>query len=415
MTVSKRSVVAVRYGLSTLVALSMALFAMSVPARYGELAETGRQAAPRVGNDLLRRALSQDVYAIAALSLEVLFVLSLALAAAAVLWRNRSDWRPLFFAAAFVTYAVWVTPTLDALTLPSVFRIVSDLTQAAGLIMAIHFFMLFPDGRFVPGWARLNALFWSVYCLAWGFFPGMPLTLKNPFEASFGAFLTLMLLGWALGLVAQTIRYRRASPRQRAQTKWVLLVVAGACVAYACVYLPDVFLPASGGMRLLYDLFSVPLFWLLAVPMPIAFVIAMLRYSLFDVDLIINRTLVYTTLTATLVLVYISVVVLLQTVFRTGLGNDSQLVVVASTLAVAALFNPLRARIQSFIDRRFYRRKYDAVKTLERFSAKLRDGTDLDSLGGDLVAVLTETVQPEWVGLWIRPSGGGPGARGGPG
>ncbi len=397
--------VAVRFGWGALVGLSLALFILSVPARYGELAKVGRRVSAQLGpgDDLLSYFLAQRAYALTVLSLEVVFVLALTLASAGMAWRNWSDWRPLFFSAALVTYSVCVTPTLDALALPPVLQPLADLTQAAGLLMAIHFFLLFPDGRFVPDWTRLNALGWAVYCLAWGFSPGMPLSLIDPFEASFGAFLILMVLGWTVGLIAQAVRYRRVGSRQRTQTKWVLLVIAGACAGYASVYLPGVFLSASGQARLLYDLFNVPVFWLLALPIPVALIIAMLRYRLFDVNLLINRTLVYGTLTATLILVYIGSVVLLQTMFRAMIGSESQLAVVASTLAIASLFNPLRRRIQDFVDRRFYRSKYDAAKTLEAFSAKLRDETDLDALNAELVGVVRETMQPAHVSLWLRP------------
>ncbi len=139
------------------------------------------------------------------------------------------------------------------------------------------------------------------------------------------------------------------------------------------------------------------------VGLPVAVGIAILRYHLYNIDLIINRTLVYGSLTAVLAGIYFSSIVLLQVLFRALTGEGSQLVVVASTLAIAALFNPLRRRIQGFIDRSFYRRKYDAVKTLEAFSAKLRDETDLDALSDDLVGVVRETMQPSHVSLWLRP------------
>ena len=144
--------------------------------------------------------------------------------------------------------------------------------------------------------------------------------------------------------------------------------------------------------------FAVPL-----AGLPVAAGIAILKYHLYDIDLVINRTLVYGSLTVTLVALYFGGIVVLQSAFVALTGEQSTLAVVASTLLIAALFNPLKRRIQSFIDRRFYRRKYDARKTLESFSMKLREETDLEALSEELLGVVSGTVQPAHASLWLRP------------
>jgi hypothetical protein len=162
-----------------------------------------------------------------------------------------------------------------------------------------------------------------------------------------------------------------------------------------------VFTPVNPFYYIYDDILYVGAFALLVVP--VFTYIAILRYRLYDIDRIINRTLVYGSLTATLVVLYFGGIVVLQRIFVLLTGQQSTLAVVASTLLIAALFNPLRRRIQSFIDRRFYRRKYDARKTLEAFSTKLKNETDLEALNNDLVGVVRETMQPAHVSLWLRP------------
>jgi hypothetical protein len=195
------------------------------------------------------------------------------------------------------------------------------------------------------------------------------------------------------------LRLLRTSGIEHQQIKWpafIAVMAAGGSILY------DTAISEAIGLRWLEWAGYVGLIAAL-VCFPISIGIAIVRYRLYEIDTLINRTLVYALLTAILAAVYFGAVVLLQRVFVALTGQQSTLAVVASTLVIAALFNPLRRRIQSFVDRRFYRRKYDARKTLEAFSAKLKNETDLESLNNDLVGVVRETMQPAHVSLWLRP------------
>jgi hypothetical protein len=274
--------------------------------------------------------------------------------------------------------------------------------------------LLFPDGRLPT--RRWRPVVWvaaiaiAVVTFAHAFGPG-PLrnsdfpSVANPFgiEAlagvrdllEFSAFL-LMFATILASAVSLVVRFRRARTLERQQIKWF---------AFAGAFLAAIFL---AGPTFLWSP-AVPgwiwttAFFLAIAGMPASAGIAILRHRLYDIDAIINRTLVYGSVTATLAALYFGGIVLLQRIFVILTGEQSTLAVVASTLLIAALFNPLRRRIQVFIDRRFYRSRYDARKTLEAFSAKLRDETDLDTLADDLVGVVSQTMQPAHVSLWLRP------------
>ena len=204
----------------------------------------------------------------------------------------------------------------------------------------------------------------------------------------FGVLTGLLIFSIVGAGASVVVRFRRSRGVERQQMKWFVYAVALMLLVPTEGFLPGIFGSVALGAVL--------------IGLPTAIGIAVLRHRLYEIDLIINRTLVYGTLTATLVALYLGGIILLQRVFVTLTGEKSTLAVVASTLVIAALFNPLRRRIQSFIDRRFYRRKYDARKTLEAFSARLRDETDLETLDAHLLGVVAETMQPAHVSLWLR-------------
>jgi hypothetical protein len=289
---------------------------------------------------------------------------------------------------------------------------------AVGLL-GTYLILLFPDGKLPSGrWRPLAWLSGTVIVLYFivGILAPGPLSdlrnVSNPFgleshpwmadaRDAVGLLLPLCMLASALSLV---LRYRRSGREVREQIKWiafaasVLAVTVSVAVTYG-TFTSD----AIGGAGLSWGNILEDMITLSFAGVPIAVGFAVLKYRLYDIDVVINRTLVYGPLTATLVLFYVGGVVFLQYTFRLITGQGSQMAIVASTLAIAALFNPLRRRVQAFVDRRFYRRKYDAAKTLEAFSAKLRDETDLDMLNDELVGVVRDTMQPAHVSLWLRP------------
>jgi hypothetical protein len=266
--------------------------------------------------------------------------------------------------------------------------------------------LLVPSWRFVPSWTRWLAIGWTLLTLAWLLFPDVPFNPSDPYSMASGW--RLVIAAWYLvGVCAQIYRYARASgPVERQQTKQVVYGITVAVLGWtAYMQAPDILpvLERPGMTRVLYQLVGGPIFACALLLIPLSLMVAILRYRLFDIDVVVNRTLVYGSLTAVLALVYLDSVVLLQGTFLALTGQESQLAVVASTLMIAALFNPLRHRVQALVDRRFYRRKYDAAKTLQEFSTRLSHETNLDRVGDELVVVVRETMQPVHVSLWLRP------------
>src|SRR5215217_1187007 len=319
---------------------------------------------------------------------------------------------------AYATYVMVTRGQPDALAVVGAWT--ANCYWFVMLALALFYLpMLFPDGRLLSRrWlpvAVVAGIAASGFVLPRAFMDTLPLNeapgyeIDNPIGIEgvgsvenlpiFGVLLNGLLVIAFVGVAASVVvRFRRSRGVERLQLKWfvyVTVVLVGGSILASVI-------GVATGLRWL-EQFSFVLSMLALVCLPIAVGIAILRYRLYDIDLLINRTLVYAPLTAMLVLVYLGGVVSLQYAFRVLTGQGSQIAVVASTLAIAALFNPLRRRVQAFVDRRFYRRKYDAAKTLEAFSARLRNETDLDALCDDLTSLVRETMQPEHVSLWLHP------------
>jgi hypothetical protein len=272
-----------------------------------------------------------------------------------------------------------------------------NLLEYVGQMAFNVFFFTFPDGRFVPRWTRWLAVMWAVLFVPNVFLGGSSLDLLD----------SPLFIGYVGTLVfAQVYRYANVTnPAQRQQTKWVVFGFAAAIGGFVgTVVLGDV-VPGVRQYEALADIISGVLIYAFILLIPISISVAVLRSRLYDIDVVINRTLVYTILTTVLGLLYFGSIALLQAVLLALTGRGAQLAVVASTLLIAALFNPIRHRTQSLVDRRFYRGKYDAEQVLAAFSGRLRDETDLDRLSEDLLGVVRETVQPEQVSLWLKPRG----------
>jgi hypothetical protein len=298
-------------------------------------------------------------------------------------------------AQSYGAYGLVVEP--GSLAAPKTISHVMQLGGQVALTLAPLLMLLFPTGR-LPS-RRWRPLAWTS-TTAGAVLLFLVLLFDDPDQVGgvistvTVAVVSVIFTALLLSALSIVIRYRRASGAERQQLKWFALaaVLIGAVTAGHLLFL-DLLLPEA--FLNLLDATTITFLY-------VAVGLAILRYRLYDIDIIINRTLVYGSLTATLVLFYFGSVVGLQYILRTLTGQESQLAIVVSTLAIAALFNPLHRRIQASIDRLFYRRKYDAAKTLEEFSAKLRDETDLEALNSDLLRVVQNTMQPEHITLWLR-------------
>ena len=394
--------------------LLLANFVASIPAYYQLLqtictlpdpsnCATG-QLTPDTVQALANLPLSLSSYAAYFVTLEVVISLLPWGVGLLIFWRKSDEWMGLFVSLLLVIFGG--TGTVNTLLglwagtqPPPLLSTLFNLISGVEWIGLGAFLLTFPTGRFVPRWSWLVLLFWIISFL-WNSPP--------PFLAQFQvlqvlvpAVVTLLVFGGTLFIMVH--RYVRVFDGvQRQQAKWfVYAAVISLCLLFIGTGLPGS-VPADSPSQLLFPiiiLLSSTLFYL-------GLGFAILRFRLWDIDILINRTLVYLMLTISLALSYFGLVIGLGALVRlfTGQLAQSPVVIVVSTLAIAALFQPLRRRIQAIIDRRFYRRKYNAAKTLEAFSVTLRTETDLERLSEQLVAVVEETMQPTHVSIWLRPT-----------
>ena len=328
-----------------------------------------------------------------------LFALVWVVPGAIIFWRRSDEPMALFCAFMLVLFVGASTMFAESLARLSLgWSVVNNCLYFLGQVFFYLFFYLFPTGRFVPRWTRWVALF-AVGYVVWQFIFGSPGQISSPLDALvfFGLLLTAM--------VVQVYRYRRAStPSQRQQTKWVVFGFSLFIVSFlSSISAAHFLIPTGHPSSVVVTLVGSAFLSMISLLIPCSIAIAVLRSRLWDIDTIINRTLVYGLLTGILILVYIGLIFFLQYLLRGIISQNNDVAIVVSTLAIAALFQPLRHRIQAIIDRRFYRRKYDAAKVVAAFSATLRNEVDLDQLREQLVAVVQETLQPAHVSLWLRP------------
>jgi hypothetical protein len=407
-----RRLLLARAALAVIAVLVVGLFIRAVPLEFmaAQVVCTGpvcrgqfTPLTPDMVRSLQGLGLSRSAYAAYVVALNVVFAAVYWAVAGVLVWRRSDERMALFSALTLVTFGATFALTgplyVLARAYPGWWWVVATV-GFLGQASAILLLYLFPDGRLVPRWALWLAVPWILVQGGRFFFPDSPFNYQ---KWPFALFWLLVFGGIVPGLVAQIYRYRRVStPLQRQQTKVVVFGVTVALGGYFGLTLGEVVqMPFFMG-SVLANLALATAISAVMLLIPLTLGVAILRYRLWDVDVLINRALVYGALTATLGALYLGSVAGLTALLPTVSGQHSSVAIVIATLVAAALVQPLRRRIQRGIDRRFYRRKYDAAQALAAFSARLRDEVDLDAVRADLLAVVDDTVQPTHVSLWLR-------------
>jgi len=347
--------------------------------------------------------LSSETYALILNSATVLGVAACWLLGGLIIWRQGNT--RIGWAVSLTLVVIPITMISDVDNVVAHYPnllIPSTILSTVGTFVMLGFLYLFPSGRFYPRWAYVPVIItFLVFEL---FSAGFNRFINLPVIKEFGPLILVGLL--LLAGAFQILRYQHESTQvERQQTKWILLGMFLLIINFPIWFLAfgEVVAIPSGQPRLLASMAGWLTNMLFTISLPLTMAIAIMRYRLWDIDLVVRRTLQYGLLTGLLALTYFSGIVILQTILGplTGSGN-SPIVIVLTTLGIAILFNPLRRRVQDFIDRRFYRRKYDAEKALHGFATIARDEVDVDRLSIALLGVIEETTQPEHISLWIK-------------
>ncbi|HAF12047.1 MAG TPA: hypothetical protein DCK98_18505 [Chloroflexi bacterium] len=367
----------------------LALLLLAVPARFADLTADG------AGASLLRPA--GGAYAIALFGLEVLVLGWYVANTLLMAWRRWNDWVALYVSIGGMTWMALALPELDALTAADPrWAMPVVAAQWLGAAMPVLYVLFFPDGRFVPLRAAILVVIWPVtWAVTAALTPGSFGLLTMP-----AARLGFWMAWVTASLAAPLYRIRSAGPIVRQQTKWIVLgdfVVFGGIV----LVLPARFI-ADGDLPFwLRSPVTLPLYIASLSALAFGFTMAILKNRLWDIDVVINRTLVYGATTAGIAIAFFGGIVVLQAILR-PITSGSEVAVAISTLVSVALFQPLRERVQRTVDRRFYRSRYDAGRTLDAFSIRLRDEVDLDAVRADLIDAVRDTVQPTHASVWLR-------------
>ncbi len=384
-----------------LVLSAFTAFVVALPLRYEQLLKDPYN----LQTGLEQLGLSIHFFAVYGTALDIVVATGFLVIGTIIFSRKMDDWLVAVVSLALSLFTITILPVVTVLpeSNPAWTYPVLALRAVGTFLLALVFYT-FPDGRFIPKWTRWFLGVGAVYILAWFINPDLiPPTAFTDIQTGDDTIkITGMIIWFVSVIVAQTHRYRHiADARQRQQTKWVLFGTFVIFLVAIGLMIPLVLFPGlrvSAERFTIYILIAIPttLFAFFLLPLTIAF--AILRYRLWEIETLFNRTLVYGALTATLAIVYFVSIVVLQQIFPT----QSQIATVVSTLAIAALFSPLRRRIQRDIDRLFYRRKYDATRAIDVFNQRVRNEVDLERLSNSLLAIVEETMQPGSAELWLR-------------